>query len=124
MNLANKEVRRITDRVAEKSKLNFNEPNSDNQVALPEYEPVYFEFEPSYSPDGKRMVYVQWNDEEMGKIQIVDKVGLTFNEERTLLTTPGIYRTPSLSPDGKWIVFVKEGGNEHQGFATFSQHAA
>jgi len=30
--------------------------------------------------------------------------------------TPGIYRTPSFSPDGKQIVFVKEGGNSHQGY--------
>ena len=33
-----------------------------------------------------------------------------------LTKSPGIYRTPSFSPDGKWIVFVKEGGNSHQGF--------
>lgn len=116
IDLTSKEVRRITNRVAEKSKWNNNVPNSDDQQPLPEYEPVYFEFEPCYSPDGKRIVYVQWNDEEMGKIQIVDKVGLTLNEERSLLKSPGIYRTPSFSPDGQWIVYQKDNGNEHQGF--------
>ncbi len=73
-----------------------------------------FEFEPSYSQDGNKLVYVTWDDEEMGSIisHNLSEIG-----SKKLTKSPGIYRTPSFSPDGKQIVFVKEGGNSHQGFA-------
>jgi imidazolonepropionase-like amidohydrolase/Tol biopolymer transport system component len=73
-----------------------------------------FEFEPSFSPNGKELVYVSWSDENMGKVWKADLVNGGWKD---LTEQIGIYRTPSFSPDGKWIVFVKEGGNEHQGFA-------
>lgn len=70
------------------------------------------QFEPSFSHDGKKIVFVTWDDEEMGKICIEE-----HEKPTTVLTkSPAIYRTPSFSPDGKWIVYRKEGGNGHQGF--------
>ncbi|MCC6723829.1 MAG: PD40 domain-containing protein [Saprospiraceae bacterium] len=80
-----------------------------------------FQFEPSFNPkEDLEMVFVSWDDEEMGAIWKVNyEIGAEFPEKKPIRLTksPGIYRTPSFSPDGKWIVFVKEGGNEHQGFA-------
>jgi imidazolonepropionase-like amidohydrolase/Tol biopolymer transport system component len=67
-----------------------------------------FEFEPSFSPDGKHIVYVTWNDEEKGNIKIME---FENREIKTLTTNKGIYRTPSFSPDGKKIVYQKESGN-------------
>lgn len=72
-----------------------------------------FEAEPAWSPDGKKLVYVTWNDEEFGKIKIYDFI---TKKMEILTQDPAIYRTPSFAPDGKSIVFRKEGGNGHQGF--------
>jgi len=72
-----------------------------------------FEFEPSFSKDGKELVYVSWDDDELGKIVKMDLVKKT---SISLIATKGIYRTPSFSNDGKKIVFVKEGGNDHLGY--------
>lgn len=66
---------------------------------------VDFEFEPSFSADGKKIVFSSWNESGYGKLHIWDK-GVNWNE--TLLITSGIYRTPSFSPDGKRVVYKKE----------------
>lgn len=72
-----------------------------------------FEFEPSFSPDGKNLVYVSWDDEDMGRLLRMD---LETSSIDTLIGTPGIYRSPSFSSDGRSIVYRRDGGNSHQGF--------
>ncbi|MEL7222121.1 MAG: amidohydrolase, partial [Bacteroidota bacterium] len=72
-----------------------------------------FEFEPAFSADGKRLVYVSWNDEEMGTIELMN---WSTKQSRTISNTKGIYRTPAFAPDGKTIVYRKDGGNGHQGY--------
>ena len=72
-----------------------------------------FEFEPSFSQDGSSIIYVTWDDEMMGRIM---SLNLSTGEQKTLLDEPGIYRTPSYSPDGSQIVYRKDGGNSHQGY--------
>lgn len=72
-----------------------------------------FEFEPSYSPDGKSIVYVTWDDDEMGAVLTMN---LATGVTSRLTKKKGIYRTPAYSPDGKSIVFRKDGGNSHQGY--------
>lgn len=68
-----------------------------------------FEFEPSFSPDGKSISYVTWNDTAMGAIY---KLNLTDKSKPVKLSLEkSIYRTPSFSPDGKWIVYSREDGN-------------
>ena len=76
-------------------------------------ESAELEYEPAYSPDGQRLVYVTWDDQNMGKIRIYDR---SSGEISTIIETPGIYRTPSFSPDGGFLVYRKDGGNSHQGF--------
>ncbi len=73
-----------------------------------------FEFEPSFSPDGKRVLYVTWSDEKMGAIK---SVALKGGKPKLVSTEKGIFRTPSYHPNGKSIVYRKESGNTDQGFA-------
>ncbi|MBY5958455.1 amidohydrolase family protein [Membranicola marinus] len=72
-----------------------------------------FEFEPAFSPNGNRLLYVTWNDREKGAIHLLD---LSSGSSEQLTTEKGIYRTPSFSPDGQHVVFQKENGNTDQGF--------
>ncbi|MCB0568877.1 MAG: amidohydrolase family protein, partial [Phaeodactylibacter sp.] len=88
--------------------------------ALPDGQPTRltdgadFEFEPSFSPDGKEIAYVTWNDEAMGAIW---RMNLASGQKKRLTNDKGIYRTPVFSPDGKQVAYQKEGGNGHQGYA-------
>lgn len=77
-----------------------------------------FESEPAFSPDGKTIAYVTWNDQEKGAVH---KIASTGGKSTKLTTEKGIYRTPSFSPDGKTIAFRKESGNNDQG-RTFAKN--
>jgi len=77
-----------------------------------------FEFEPAFSPKGDALVYVTWNDENMGGIW---KYDFKTAKSTKLTSEKGIYRTPKYSTDGKKLVYLKEGGNGNQGF-TFSNN--
>jgi imidazolonepropionase-like amidohydrolase/Tol biopolymer transport system component len=71
------------------------------------------EFEPTFSPDGKSLVYVTWNDGATGAIC---KVHLNGDSRPVFLTSKkGMYRTPSFSPDGRWLVYTREGSNDVMG---------
>ena len=74
---------------------------------------THFEYEPAFSPDGKSIVYVTWDDVELGTIR---KLNLATGISTKLNQKKGHYRSPSFSPDGKKIVYRREGGNDHQGF--------
>ncbi|WP_299225842.1 amidohydrolase family protein [uncultured Psychroserpens sp.] len=71
-----------------------------------------FEFEPTYSPDGKYITYVTWNDENLGGIYSIPTSGGT---PKKLTDQKGIYRNPSYSNNGKYIAYRKENGNSEQG---------
>lgn len=73
------------------------------------------EYEPSFSKDGKHLVYVTWNDDESGSLQ---RISMTSSKAKPIKLSQekGIYREPSFSPvDNDMIVFRKEGGNQDQG---------
>ncbi|MEO0528473.1 MAG: amidohydrolase family protein [Bacteroidota bacterium] len=73
---------------------------------------THFEFEPSFSPDGKQLVYVSWDDENLGAVH---KISLNGENATKLTLAKGIYRTPAYDPSGKYIVYRKESGNIDQG---------
>ena len=73
---------------------------------------IDFEFEPTFSPDGKTITYVTWNDTNLGAIFSIPTSGGTATK---LSSEKGIYRNPSYSNNGKHIVYRKEGGNNDQG---------
>ncbi len=74
---------------------------------------LHFEFEPNFSPNGNEIVYVTWDDEELGSVR---KLNLNSGKSTKLTPQKGNYRNPAFSPDGQTIVYVKAGGNDHQGF--------
>jgi Tol biopolymer transport system component/imidazolonepropionase-like amidohydrolase len=64
----------------------------------------YFEYAPSFSRDGKKIVYSTWNDQEQGRVQVIN---LSTSEIKNLLNVPGKYTEPAFSPDGKTVVYRK-----------------
>lgn len=77
------------------------------------------EFEPSFSPDGKKIVYTTWTDEHGGAICTFDlQSGIRASK---ITSEKGIFRQPSFSPDGRTIVFRKEGSSDALGEAYTAQ---
>jgi len=72
-----------------------------------------FEFEPTFSPDGKSLIYVSANDNESGSLFKIRTEGSSLPEKIT--KGKANYRTPTFSPDGKWIVFRKDGTSDLMG---------
>ncbi len=65
-----------------------------------------FEQHPSFSRDGKSVVYTTWSDEALGAVRTI---GVDGRGARTLTKTPGHYADPVFTPDGTQVVFVKLG---------------
>ena len=65
----------------------------------------HFEFYPSFSRDGKLIVYTTWDDRELGRIRILDGDG-----DRVLTPEPGHYLAPRFSPDGSHVAYRKTTG--------------
>ncbi len=72
-----------------------------------------FEAEPSFSSDGKSVLFVTWNDEKLGAIY---KVNLDGSSLQKINKEKGIYRTPAYNSTESHIVYRKEPGNGDQGF--------
>jgi imidazolonepropionase-like amidohydrolase/Tol biopolymer transport system component len=62
----------------------------------------HFEFYPSWSRDGKSVVYSTWNDSTLGSIRIASAAG---GEGRVVTDKPGQYIEPALSPDGTKVAY-------------------
>ena len=65
------------------------------------------ELYPSFSRDGKSIVYTTWDDEKLGTVRVVPVTG---GEGRVVSTRPGHYVEPALSPDGRFLVYRAMGG--------------
>ncbi len=67
----------------------------------------HWELYPSFSADGRFVVYSTWDDEEFGSIR---KVSVRGGKGRVISRKPGHYITPVLSPDGRHVVYRRVGG--------------
>ena len=76
-----------------------------------------FEFEPSFSKDGKSLVYTSWSDEFKGAVK---KIDLKSGKTTTLTEERGFYYSPAFSNKGDKVVFRKGSGNEVLG-ATYGR---
>lgn len=66
-----------------------------------------FAYYPSFSRDGKQLVYASWHDDELGRIRLRD---LASGKDTVLTPEPGTYTAPRLSPDGRWVAYTKVRG--------------
>jgi imidazolonepropionase-like amidohydrolase/Tol biopolymer transport system component len=62
---------------------------------------------PSWSRDGRSLVFVSWTDEDLATIHTISASG---GAEKVINKEPGHYRRPRFSPNGKTIVFEKGKG--------------
>ncbi len=89
-----------------KKELPAGKPQRITSQDDPGYNEAGFEFEPGFSDDGNSLVYVTWNDERAGSIYKINMQA--GSKPQKISRTKSIYRMPSFSTDGKWIVYRKQ----------------
>jgi imidazolonepropionase-like amidohydrolase/Tol biopolymer transport system component len=67
----------------------------------------HHEYYPSLSRDGRHVVYVSWDDEQLGAVRIVPIAG---GEGRVVSPRPGHYVEPVISPDNTQVVYRRATG--------------
>lgn len=87
--------------------------------ALPNGEPkritntTDFEYDPTFSTDGKYLIYVNWNDDTKCTINRMD---LRTGSILALVTEKGYYFSPRVSNKSDKVVYTRGAGNSAHGF--------
>jgi len=77
-----------------------------------------FEYQPAFSPDGRKLLYTTWSDEKQGAIVERD---IASDTTRTLTRKPGFYYGAQYSRDGRTIAYAKTRGNSATGHLNAGQ---
>ena len=75
-------------------------------------ESAQFEYQPTFSPDGRKLLYTTWSDDRQGAIVERDLAG---GQARVLTAKPGFYYGPRYSRDGTQIVYARTSGGSITG---------
>lgn len=67
----------------------------------------HYELYPMFSRDGQKIVYVTWDDRDLGQVRILPAAG---GAGTVVTSQTGIYVEPRFSPDGKKVVYRKISG--------------
>ncbi len=67
----------------------------------------HFEYDPTWSRDGRSIAFITWDDQELAHVHRVRSSG---GKSTRLTKTPGHYHGPRYSPDGASIVFEADSG--------------
>ncbi len=67
----------------------------------------HFEYDPSWSRDGKTIAFITWDDQELANVHRVKAAG---GRSTRLTSQPGHYHGPRFSPDGSSVVFEATDG--------------
>jgi imidazolonepropionase-like amidohydrolase/Tol biopolymer transport system component len=70
------------------------------------------EYDPSFSADGRTIVYASWRDADRGRVRTI---GADGSGGREVVSAPGHYVEPSFSRDGGRIVFRAVEGDDVRG---------
>lgn len=68
-----------------------------------------FELFPSWSRDGRQILFLRWTDAGLGEIHVVAGGG---GRSRKITSEPGHYLQPRFSPDGRAIVYERSTGGQ------------
>jgi Tol biopolymer transport system component len=83
------------------------ESDGSNPRVLVDDEDSTFEFSPRFSPDGRRLAWVTWNDREKGHVFTGNANG---GGGRQVSRRPGQWVNPQWSADGEEIVVIRGSG--------------
>jgi len=67
----------------------------------------HFEYDPSWSRDGRNIAFITWDDKELAHVH---RVRATGGKSTRVTRQPGHFHGPRYSPDGKSIVFEADNG--------------
>lgn len=71
-----------------------------------------FEYQPSFSRDGKSLLFTTWTDADQGHVHELD---LASGQTRRLSEAPGFYYSPRFNADGTKVVWSKQAGSSLTG---------
>lgn len=87
----------------------------DQDTAAPLTDSSVRALAPSWSPDGGRLVYATWDDEDQGSVRIFTREGAVAP---VVSEFPAQYLSPSWSPDGAQIAWLRGSGAPLRGHDT------